>query len=167
MNFYETVMRFLFENAEFVSDKKFIGKTMIGKLDDNKLVKFQFVSTVVQNSYNAINVSIINKDEGLVDEQTIKFSDVIGMHDPGNDFEPVEPQMLEYRGKTRWSTDLDGLEMRRIANTVIGYVELFRCDAKSLERNNNKPELDAVIMGAADKVNKSCSFKSNDRNLEI
>ena len=39
MNFFEGELRQMFGNAENISDAKFVGKTMLGKLGDDLLVK--------------------------------------------------------------------------------------------------------------------------------
>ena len=79
MNFYEAEMRKMFGGNELLTDMKFVGTTMLGKLDDEKLVKLQFVSTVTADKYTAIQASVIDKNDGVLDKQTMKFSEIIGM----------------------------------------------------------------------------------------
>ena len=55
MNFYEAEMRKMFGGNELLTDMKFVGKTMLGKLDDNKLVKLQFLhlqmGAIIKSTY--------------------------------------------------------------------------------------------------------------------
>ena len=74
MNLFENEMRKMFGETDIVTDKKFTGKTMLGKLDDDKLLKLQFISTNSYEHYDAILVSIIGKNEGVLDKETIRFS---------------------------------------------------------------------------------------------
>ena len=67
MNFFEKEMRMMFEHTGIIQDPKFVGRTMVGILDDNLRVKMQFVSTFIANHYDAIQVSIINRTDGVVD----------------------------------------------------------------------------------------------------
>ena len=70
MNFFENEMRKMFEETDIVTDKKFTGKTMLGKLDDDKLLKLQFISTNSYEHCDAILVSIIWKNKGVLDKET-------------------------------------------------------------------------------------------------
>ena len=79
MNFFEKEMRMMFEHTGIIQDPKFVGRTMVGILDDNLRVKMQFVSTFIANHYDAIQVSIINRTDGVVDKETMKFGDIIGL----------------------------------------------------------------------------------------
>ena len=47
MNFFEKEMRMMFEHTGIIQDPKFVGRTMVGILDDNLRVKMQFVSTFI------------------------------------------------------------------------------------------------------------------------
>ena len=93
MNFYEQEMRKMFENKQSITDKVFVGKTMLAKLDDNKVLKLEFTTINEANKYRAIAVSIINRNEGVVDREIIKFSDVIGMYNRGDGYEKISPYM--------------------------------------------------------------------------
>ena len=73
MNFFEKEMRSLFEANNLLTDMKFTGKTMIGKLDDKKLCKLQFVTTDTAKKYTAIQSSIISPNDGIIDKQLFKF----------------------------------------------------------------------------------------------
>lgn len=90
MNFFEQQMRQMFGDTDIIREPKFIGKTMIGKLDDELLVKLQFISTFNSTEYNAVQASVINRTEGVVDNQTFEFSDLIGIQifDSGEKVEP-------------------------------------------------------------------------------
>ena len=126
MNFYEKEMRNMFESKVAISDKVFTGKTMLAKLDDEKLLKIEFVSTYVKDQYNAILLQIINKNDGLIDKQTIKFSDVVGMYNRGNGIEPMEHYMWVYNNKPEWYTQISNFEKNQIADKVMEYAEMFQ-----------------------------------------
>ena len=40
MDFFEKEMRQMFEHTSSINDQVFVGKTMMARLDDNKLLKF-------------------------------------------------------------------------------------------------------------------------------
>ena len=83
MNFFEGELRQMFGNAESISDAKFVGRTMLGKLGADLLVKAQFISTHVSKQYDAIQVSILNRTDGVVDKETMLFGDIIGQKNTG------------------------------------------------------------------------------------
>lgn len=126
MNFYEQEMRKMFGETDLVTDKKFTGRTMLAKLDEEKLLKLQFVTTGYADHYTAILVSIIGKNEGVVDKQLIRFSDVVGMYNRGNGLSPIEPHMWEYNGKPEWYTPLTASQKQSIARAVLDYAGMFQ-----------------------------------------
>ena len=133
MNFYEAEMRKMFGGNELLTDMKFVGKTMLGKLDDNKLVKLQFITTGTADKYTAIQASVIDKNDGILDKQTMKFSEIIGMYNRGNGLGAIEPHMWESRGKPEWYTPISNPQKTEIAERVLDYVEMFQDHTYALE----------------------------------
>lgn len=131
MDFFEKEMRTLFVDNTVMSDLKFTGKTMLGRLDENKLCKLQFVTTGTAGKYTAIQSSIISPNDGIIDKQIFKFSDIIGnFYSPH--FGNVEPYMWEYNNKPEWYTKLAQADKAKIADTVLEYVEMFQDPKQSL-----------------------------------
>lgn len=126
MNFYEKEMRYMFGNTGSIKDKVFVGKTMIARLDDKKLLKLEFTNTHESGKYNAVLLSVINKNEGIVDKHTIRFSDVIGMYKRGNGYDDIDPHMWEYRGEAEWYTQISNPQKAQIADKVMEYAEMFQ-----------------------------------------
>ena len=52
---------------------------MMSKIGEDLRAKIEFVTTGHANHYDALKVSIIKRNEGVVDEQRFKFSDIIGI----------------------------------------------------------------------------------------
>ena len=46
MNFFEKEMRQMFDDNDIFQDAKFVGKTMLAKLDDDLRIKLQFIGDV-------------------------------------------------------------------------------------------------------------------------
>ena len=126
MNFFEGELRQMFGNAENISDAKFVGRTMLGKLGDDLLVKAQFISTHVSKQYDAIQVSILNRTDGVVDKETMLFGDIIGQKNT-NITGRINPYMWEDSvGKAYWYTPVSISEKAQISDTVLDYVEMFQ-----------------------------------------
>ena len=130
MDFFEKEMRTLFGDNTVMSDLKFTGKTMLGRLDENKLCKLQFISTSTAGKYNAIQSTIINSDEGVIDKQLFKFSDIIGYFCSSLS-DKIEPYMWDYN-KPEWYTKVSQSDKAKIADTVLEYVEMFQDPKQSL-----------------------------------
>ncbi len=126
MNFFEQQMRQMFGDNDIIRDAKFTGRTMLGKLDDELRVKLQFISTFVSKHYDAIQVSIINRTDGVVDKETMLFGDIIGQKNTnitGN----VNPYMWEESiGKAYWYTPVSLSEKAQIADAVLDYVGMYQ-----------------------------------------
>ena len=125
MNFYEKEMRTMFGKNDLLTDMKFVGKTLLGKLDEDKLLKLQLKSTEIDGHYDAILATVFNKNEGAIDKQTFHFSDIVGMYDCG-DGSPISPYMWDYNGKSQWRTPINNTQKSEIASTVLDYAGMFQ-----------------------------------------
>ncbi|MGN0171780.1 MAG: hypothetical protein ACI39E_03230 [Acutalibacteraceae bacterium] len=135
MNFYEKEMRTMFGDTDIIHDAKFCGKTMLGKLDDELRVKLQLISTFISGQYNAVQATIINRTDGVVDKQTFKFADIIGKQKRNNPDE-IEPHIWEYNGKPEWYIPVTAAQKAQIADTVLGYVEIFQDESMEIGSMN-------------------------------
>ena len=131
MNFYEQEMRQMFGNTDIIQDAKFVGKTMLGKLDDDLRVKLEFVATHIAGEFNAVRATMINRTDGVIDQQTFKFRDIIGpYHKKSGDL--IDPHMWTYADKSEWYTPLTASLKARIADTVLDYVSLYQSEDQSM-----------------------------------
>ena len=125
MNFFEREMRMMFSGNDIIHDAKFCGKTMLGKIDDDLRIKLEFISTFIASQYDAVRATIINRSEGVVDKQVFKFADIIGQYQrPGR--ESLDPHMWEYNNKPEWYTPITQSQKATIADTVLGYIEMYQ-----------------------------------------
>ena len=126
MNFFEGELRQMFGHNSIIHDSKIVGRTLLGKLDDDLRVKLQFVSTGISKHYDAIQMSIINRTDGIVDRETMKFGDIIGLkNDHGTP--NVYPYMWEESShKAYWYTPISISERAQIGDTVLDYVGMYQ-----------------------------------------
>ena len=73
MTFTEHELRLLFEESELLYEAMFSGKMMIGKIDKDIRVKFEFVSTNISKHYDAMRATVINRTEGEIDTNLFLF----------------------------------------------------------------------------------------------
>ncbi len=127
MNFFEQEMRQMFGNSDVFYDPKFVGKTMLAKLDGDLRIKLQFVSSHISNHYDTVQMTIINRTDGVVDKQNFKFSDIIGLYvRPGS--RPQDYHMWEYDNNPAWYTPITPANKSRIVDVVLGYVSMYKSE---------------------------------------
>lgn len=125
MNFFEKEMRQMFEDNDLLQEAKFLGKTMLAKLDDDLRIKIQFIASHISDEFDTVQLSIINRTEGVVDKQDFKFSDIIGQYNhPART--PMDYHMWEYNNKPEWYTPISLEDKARIADTVLNYVAMYQ-----------------------------------------
>ena len=128
MNFFEGELHRMFSGNDIIHDPKIVGRTLLGKLDDDLRVKLQFVSTGIAKHYDAIQVSILNRTDGLVDRETMLFGDIIGTKMTRSS-DKVNPYMWEEGiGKAYWYTPVLVSEKAQIADTVLDYVGMYQSE---------------------------------------
>ena len=124
MNFIEKDLCQMFGDSDILHDAKFVGKTMLAKLDDNLRGKLQFIASHISGQYDTVQMTIINRTDGMVDKQNFKFSVIIGKCiRPGR--EPLDYHMWEYNNKPEWYTPISLTDKARIADTVMDYAEMY------------------------------------------
>ena len=99
-NFYERQLQRMFGDSEVLSaDTVFAGKAMVSKISDDLRAKIEFVTARVSGQYEGLKLSIINKNEGLIDSQTFMFHEIIGLKGAARD---RKPHIWEDNCKAAW-----------------------------------------------------------------
>lgn len=130
MNFFEKELRSMFAHTDVIDSPVFAGRCLIGKLGDDVRVKLQFIDPHVRHNYSAIQVDIINKNDGLIDRQAFRMVDIIGMRKRATG--DYEPHIWIYNGKTEWYGQIMPSEKAKIADTVLSYVEMFQSSSLTM-----------------------------------
>ena len=132
MNFFEGELQRMFGGNDIIHDPKIVGRTLLGRLDDDLLVKLQFVSTEVHKHYDAIQISILNRTEGVVDKETMLFGDIIGTKMTRSS-DKVNPYMWEQSvDKAYWYTPVSLSDKAQIADTVLDYVGMYQNEGMAM-----------------------------------
>ena len=134
MNFFEQELRNMFGSTDIIDSPVYAGRCMLGKLGDDLRVKLQFVTTRIADHYSAIRVDIINKNDGLVDRQTFRMADIIGMRKRKTG--DCEPHIWVYNDKPDWYGHIMPSEKAQIADTVLGYVEMYQSPSMTMNGPN-------------------------------
>ena len=102
MTFYEQELRKIV--GERYPDATYVGRACYVRLSNMNRAKIQFVTGIVANQYNALQLTILNRSEGQVDTLRLRFSDLLGtkMTSNPNFRNGVEPHIWDDYGKVSW-----------------------------------------------------------------
>ena len=130
MDYFEHEMQMFFgESALLSADTVFSHRAMVSDIGKDLRAKVEFINTKIASQYDALKLSIINRTMGVVDTQTFKFSDIIGIHDG------IAPYIWEYN-----ATDIKWYKYRPTAfdyediqNAVEGYISMFADETMGMD----------------------------------
>lgn len=74
----------LMKCTEGFKDRKCIGNAIYIPLGENNRLKIFFTTLGYADHYEAINISVVDKNNGVIDRWTIKFADVWGKKQVSN-----------------------------------------------------------------------------------
>lgn len=127
---FQNELEKIFGNDAVFDDTRYVGRACIGSLAPDIRAKAEFVTGRVADQYEAIRIKIINRHEGEIDVQTIKFKDIWGKKPIPNNpnfSDGVSPHMWVFRGDLEWyayhptKEDFDILR-----DEISEYTEMFR-----------------------------------------
>lgn len=129
MTFFEQELRRLFDHDAVFADARFVGNACYGRLTDNIRVKINFADCKVKDNYDALKVTILNRNEGQIDSMVLRFRDLWGMKQTSNpNFrEGVSPHLWVDYGKASWYVYKPNQgDYKQLAEAVRNYVEVFQ-----------------------------------------
>lgn len=77
-NFFEQELRKLFGDGEIIHDPVFVGRACVGGLDAGRQVRAEFVTMGHADHYEALRLTLMDNDLGVVDKLTLRLNDVWG-----------------------------------------------------------------------------------------
>ena len=102
MTFFENELRKIL--IPQYPETTFVGRAAYVRLSDANRAKIQFVSTNIASHYDALRLTILNREEGDVDNLLLRFSDLLDkkMVSNPNIRDGVDPHAWTYNRKTEW-----------------------------------------------------------------
>lgn len=128
-DFFEQEFKKLFADDTDFMDKRFIGNACYGRLDNNIRIKIRFTTCGVTDHYEALKVTLLNRNEGEIDNMTLHFRDLWGIKKTGNpNFrEGISPHIWRCREKTEWYVYQPNKDnYQKLTDAVRMYVETFQ-----------------------------------------
>lgn len=128
MTFFEQELEKLFAHDNVITNKRFVGNACYGRLSDSIRVKICFTTYGYAGHYEALNVTLLNRNEGVIDHMLLHFSDLWGIKRTNNpNFrEGIAPRIWKDQGKAEWYVYRPtGEDYKQLADAVRTYVETF------------------------------------------
>ena len=104
-NFFEQELRKLFGDGKIIHDPAFVGRACVCGLDAGRQVRAEFVTMGHADHYEALRVTLLDNDLGVVDKLTLRLEDVWGKKAiPNNPYlkSGVTPHIWVNDDKTDW-----------------------------------------------------------------
>ncbi|MDY3692557.1 MAG: hypothetical protein SO072_11410 [Dysosmobacter sp.] len=127
MNFFEQELRKIV-GTQYPS-AAFVGRACYVRLNDMNRVKIRFIATEVANQYNALRLTILNRQEGEVDNLLLRFSDLLGKKMTSNPNFPgdITPHIWDDNGKPSWYVyHPSSQDYRTLSDAVSDYLQIFQ-----------------------------------------
>ena len=111
MNVFEEFLRELFNGEPMIREANICGRSVIGKVDDQIIVKIVLVSTERSKAIDAILCTVLNR-YGVIDKQMYLFSEMIRS----------SPVLRESDGEDGFEEKFSQFDIERIREVVLGYI---------------------------------------------
>lgn len=110
-------------------DATYFGRACYVRLSEMNRAKIQFISTHIASQYDALRLTILNRDEGAVDNLVLRFSDLLGKkHTSNPNFrDGVIPHLWDDCGKVAWYVyQPSSRDYQELSDAVGSYLEVFQ-----------------------------------------
>ena len=135
MTFYEQELRKIV--GERYPDATYVGRACYVRLSDMNRAKIQFATGIVANQYHALQLTILNRNEGQVDVLRLQLTDLLGrkMTPNPNFSNGVTPHIWDDGGKVDWYVyHPTRQDYEILSDAVADYLEVFQDMSQSSDR---------------------------------
>ena len=135
MTFYERELRKIVGSR--YPDATYVGRACYVRLGEMNQAKIQFVTGMIGSQYNALQLTILNRNEGQVDTLRLRFSDLLGLKMTANhNFRNgVEPHIWDDSGKVGWYVyHPTRQDYEALSTAVSDYLDVFQDMSQSADQ---------------------------------
>lgn len=133
MTTIEKELRKLFDHNRVFDSATFVGRTCYGRISSDLRMRAEFVTFDYADKYEALKVSIINKNKGVVDSAIFRFQEVLGeksvvINDLNSTYKKIiDPHMWSYHGEAlEWyKYQPTQTDFKLLKDAVDHYLEVF------------------------------------------
>lgn len=134
MNFFEQELRKIVGSQ--YPDAAFVGRACYVRLNEMNRAKIQFTTCGTADRYQALQMTILNRNDGQVDTLRLRFADLLGKGQINNPYiQQSGPYAWTYNGKTEWyAYHPNDRDYRQLTDAVSGYLDVFQEQVQSSEQ---------------------------------
>lgn len=140
MNYFAQELRKILVQSSLDCPVSYAGRSAYLQIDQELRARLEFISMNIANHYNALRLTILNRTEGAVDVNTLRFCDLLGKKTVSNpNFrEGIVPYLWDDHGKVGWYVyQPTQADHRLLAGAVDEYLQVFRQE----EMQQNTPQM--------------------------
>ena len=127
MNYYEQELRKIVQPQ--YPDATYVGRACYVNLGGANRAKIQFAMGIVSNQYDSLQITILNRNEGAVDNLRLRFLDLIGSQKVKNPNFPegVNPHIWDDCGDADWYVyHPNAKDYQKLGEAVSSYLDVFQ-----------------------------------------
>lgn len=113
-----------------------MGRACYVRLNEMNRAKIQFTTCGTADRYQALQMTILNRNDGQVDTLRLRFADLLGKGQVSNPYiQQSGPYAWTYNGKTEWyAYHPNDRDYRQLTDAVSGYLDVFQEQVQSSEQ---------------------------------
>ena len=130
MNFFTSELKKIADHCDFIDDMRLAGRVCMFRLSDEVTGRLEFSTDGMADIYSALQISLFNRKEGLIDSLLIPIVDMIGVKHMCGDIKPGKPDMTApyicRYGKIGWhGFEPSDEDYSLMAQETDNYLEMF------------------------------------------
>ena len=159
MTFFEQELRKII--GEAYPDATFVGRACYVPLSELNRAKIQFTVCGNADHYEALQLTILNRNDGQIDTLRLRFSEVWGRNQVKNlFFQQTGPHAWTYNNQTIWYMYQPvAADYHKLRENIKSYLDVF------LAHEDRKPELSATIQTAECQASAQVNDKRHDKSI--
>lgn len=136
MNVFEMELKKILSQSKEAAQTTYVGRAAYIQVAPELRAKLEFISLNMANQYNALELTVLNRIDGAVDINILRFGDLLGkkMVSNPNFSDGVVPHLWDSYGKVSWyvykPTQAD---YRTLAGVVDEYLQVFQSQEETQE----------------------------------
>ena len=136
MTFLEQELKKMVGKEPAFTEQRYVGNACYGRLTDNIRVKVNFQTGGIADHYDRLKVTLLNRNEGIIDSMVLTFQDVLGIKKTTNpNFrDGVNPHIWSYGRETKWYVYQPGeADYKKMSEAVNTYLEVFKEPVETMQ----------------------------------
>lgn len=124
MTFFEQELRKIV--GDICPKATYVGRACYIELSEQNRAKIFFNDLSIRDHYDALQVTILNKNKGEVDRLMLRFEDILGIKQVNNRSRGISPYAWSYNRETEWYGYKPNAEdYKQLQNSLLDYLKVY------------------------------------------